>query len=376
MAQGKVIINELNLFQGSLTGVEKQLLFIGIATLQNNTWLTLDARTDLDVLLGAAPSALKTQLLAARANGGPTWSAYAVSRASGTPWATAMNAAIATLGTVLDFEGIVLCDAITVTADIDGVSAALNTLATRAINPFALVACAGIDKPTQDWTTYKSAMSSLRGLVVDKRICLVPLLHGNDIGVLAGRLCRADVSVADSPMRTKTGSVTGLGAVPMDRLNALLDADTLRVLDGMGFSCKQQYINYPGTYWGDANTLDAPAGDFLVLENVRVIRKAQRAIRVLSIARLADRKLNNTPASMASAKQYFLRPLRDMSKSLVVGAYVFPGDIKAPQDDAVTIVWTSKTEVQVFLKLCPYESPKTLTANLMLDLSLGTVAVK
>ena len=39
----------------------------------------------------------------------------------------------------------------------------------------------------------------------------VPQLHGNNVGVLAGRLANHAVSIADSPMRTETGSVLGLG---------------------------------------------------------------------------------------------------------------------------------------------------------------------
>ena len=45
---------------------------------------------------------------------------------------------------------------------------------------------------------------------------VVPLLHGNDLGALAGRLCKHAVTVADSPMRTTTGTMVGLGATPVD----------------------------------------------------------------------------------------------------------------------------------------------------------------
>ena len=85
--------------------------------------------------------------------------------------------------------------------------------------------------------------------------------------------------------------------------------------------------------------------------------------------RIADRLLNSTPQSIEAHKLYFSRPLREMAASIEFGGYVFPGEIKPPEDDAVEITWKTKTKVDLFIKLCPYNSPKQITANIVLDLT-------
>lgn len=373
MAMGKVIIDEVNLFQGDLPTVENRLLYIGNAPSNQNTWQFINRHTDLDAVLGAAASDLKTQLEAAKENSSDGWCAYAIPKANASLWQEAMLAALESMGSIVDFEGMVLCDAAQNVAGIDGLPGTLTAyIEAFGVYPFVLAALPGINAETQDWSAYKTAMNTLVSGIADKRIVPVPQLHGNNLGVLAGRLCRADVSVADSPMRVATGAVVGLGDDPVDMNGIVLNEFDLADLDGFRLSVPQRYLGYPGTYWGDANTLDVPGSDFAVLENLRVVRKASRAVRLLQIARVADRKLNNTPASIASNKIYFMRPLRDMSKGFTFNGVTFPGDIKPPADDAIEIVWQTHTLVHIYLKVTPYESPKELRAHIALDLSTGT----
>jgi hypothetical protein len=170
-------------------------------------------------------------------------------------------------------------------------------------------------------------------------------------------------------MRVATGAVLGLGATPLDKDgNPLTDA-TLATLDAARLSCIQHYTDYPGTYWGDCNLLDAPGGDFQVIEYLRPVDKAARAVRVLAIARIGNRALNDSSASIESNKTYFMRPLREMSKSTSFAGEQFPGDIRPPSDDSIAIVWPSQNAVEVYIKVTPWNSPKEITANLMLDLS-------
>lgn len=97
--------------------------------------------------------------------------------------------------------------------------------------------------------------------------------------------------------------------------------------------------------------------------------KAARAVRILAIYRVANRRLNGTPMSIAANKTYFSRPLREMSHSTVFNGEHFPGDIKPPKDDAISIQWPTTTKVEVYIKVQPYNSPKEIVANIMLDLS-------
>jgi len=48
---------------------------------------------------------------------------------------------------------------------------------------------------------------------------------------------------------------------------------------------------------------------------------------------------------------------------------VFPGEIEAPKDGDIVLVWHSKTKVEVYIKFRPLNCPKDLTANIALDLS-------
>lgn len=232
-----------------------------------------------------------------------------------------------------------------------------------------VTATPGINPATQTWSQYEAAQAAITDDVAAYRVAAVPQLHGNDLGCVMGRLCNHSVSIADSPMRVATGPILGLGATPVDSAGRALSGATLATLDDARLSCIQRYTDYPGTYWGDLNLLDIPAGDFQVVENLRVMDKAARAVRILAINRVANRSFNNTPPSIAANKTYFSRPLREMSHSTSFAGETFPGEIMAPESDAVQIVWPTRTTVEVYLKLQPYNCPKRITANLVLDLS-------
>jgi len=122
-------------------------------------------------------------------------------------------------------------------------------------------------------------------------------------------------------------------------------------------------------YWGDGNMLDAPGSDFQVVEYLRITDKAARQIRALLIRRVADRRLNNTPNSMAVNTNQLMAPLRAMAKSVTFAGQVFPGDIEPPKDGDLVLTWLSKTKVVAYFKLKPLNCPKDLTANIALDLS-------
>lgn len=365
MAQGKVTVNNLNLSQGATSDIERKLLFIGTCATGLGTVISLDSQSDLSVVLGADDSELKTQVLAAQQNGGENWQAYAAPQAATTDWRITADEAF----NHISVEGVVLCTPAANKTAVVAVGTALESFRTsKARRLFALVATAGITE-SQTWSAYETAQAAITKSVAAYRVAVVPLLHSNDVGALAGRLCNRAVSIADSPMRVATGPVLGLGESPSDKDGVQLSDATLAALDVNRLSVVQHYVDYPGTYFGDGNLLDAPGGDYQVIENLRVVDKAARAVRILSIARVANRSFNSTPMSIAANKTYFAGPLRAMSQSTVFNGEHFPGEIKPPADDAITIQWLSKTEVAIYLKLSPYNSPKAITANIVLDLT-------
>lgn len=122
-------------------------------------------------------------------------------------------------------------------------------------------------------------------------------------------------------------------------------------------------------YWGDGNMLDTPASDYQVIEYLRLADKAARLVRPLLIRRVADRRLNSTPNSMAVNVNALMAPLRQMAKSVKFAGQVFPGEIESPKDGDIVLTWKSKTAVEAYIKLKPHNCPKDLTANIALDLS-------
>lgn len=365
MAQGKVTVNNLNLGQGSFPEVERKALFIGIGLTNTGDVLAVNTQSDLDELLGAS-SPLKDNLVAARQNGGENWQAYAMPIASGTNWKNALDTALQ----AVSVELVALCIPASAAADlIEAYDKAELVRTQQARRIIILVATPGVDANTQTWAQYVIDQAAITNGVAGYRVAAVPLLHGNDLGVLVGRLCNRAASIADTPMRVATGPVLGLGATPVDSAGQTLSDATLAALDANRLSCIQHYPDYPGTYWGDCNLLDAPGGDYQVIEYLRPVDKAARAVRTLAIARVGNRMLNDSSASIESHKTYFMRPLREMSKSVEFAGQVFPGDIRPPSDDSITIVWPSLNAVEVYLKVQPWNCPKEITANLILDLS-------
>ena len=78
MALGKVSVKNLNLGQGEVTAIERYFLFIGPSTKNIGKVLALNTDSDLDNELGIPASDLKTQITAARLNGGDRWACVAV----------------------------------------------------------------------------------------------------------------------------------------------------------------------------------------------------------------------------------------------------------------------------------------------------------
>jgi hypothetical protein len=156
---------------------------------------------------------------------------------------------------------------------------------------------------------------------------------------------------------------------PVDNTGRKLDMAILQDLDRARFSVPQWYPDYPGMYWGDGNMLDVPGGDYQVVENLRVVQKAMRKVYPLAVARIADRRLNSTPASIAQNSTYFMRPLREMSHSVNILGQTFPGEVKPPQDGDISITWPTRTAVELYMVVRPYNCPKSITCNILLDLT-------
>jgi hypothetical protein len=371
MGLGKVDIVTVDTVSGDFANPERVFLFVGLTGLATGLGvpIAVSADSDLDTLFGDGDSELKTQIAAAIANAkSNNFACYALPLAAETDWD---DAVLAVLDNPLDLdvEAVVLCSPVTTKAEVE----ACATFAAAALSQFAKflsvhACCAGV-AADETWAEYAVAVAAMVDGVAADRVSLTPLLHGNDLGVIAGRLCNPAVTIADTPMRVATGALVGLGADPTDSADAEYTQAIALQLSALRLSVAQTYTGYAGTYWGDHMMLAAEGGDFQAYENLRVIDYLSRRVRVLAIARIGDRRLNSTAKSIAGAKTYFARPLREASHSVLIAGVEFPGLVKPPSADAIAIDWPSNTSVTVAITAQPYNCPKQITAYLALDLS-------
>ncbi|EMJ5764128.1 DUF2586 family protein [Klebsiella oxytoca] len=385
MTWPNVTINQLNQRQGKINEVERTVLFVGNAATGDGDLVALNSQSDIDTVLTDASEALREVVRAAKVNAGQNWQAYALLVAAGNSAAT-WPSAIESVQDLISVEGVVavtqLADASEGRTTIEAFSALRETLVSKlgrwvwfvltASGPLTVPGSGA--KPGVTWADYLKFQSALAKDIAAHAVQLVPSLWGNEAGVLAGRLCNRSVTIADSPARVKTGAIVGLGIessdLPVDSAGIELDLAQLRAMHDLRYSVPMWYPDYEGIYWADGLTLDVKGGDYPVIEYLRIVDKAARRVRIQAIAKIGDRSLNSTPASIASHKTYFSKTLREMSRSTQINGVTFPGEVKPPQEGDVEITWTDTETVQIYLVVRPYESPKSITVSIMLDSSL------
>ncbi|EIX9046452.1 DUF2586 family protein [Klebsiella oxytoca] len=385
MTWPNVTINQLNQRQGKINEVERTVLFVGNAATGDGDLVALNSQSDIDTALTDASEALREVVRAAKVNAGQNWQAYALLVAAGNSAAT-WPSAIESVQDLISVEGVVavtqLADASEGRTTIEAFSDLRETLVSKlgrwvwfvltASGPLTIPGSGA--KPGVTWADYLKFQSALAKDIAAHAVQLVPSLWGNEAGVLAGRLCNRSVTIADSPARVKTGAIVGLGIessdLPVDSAGIELDLAQLRAMHDLRYSVPMWYPDYEGIYWADGLTLDVKGGDYPVIEYLRIVDKAARRVRIQAIAKIGDRSLNSTPASIASHKTYFSKTLREMSRSTQINGVTFPGEVKPPQEGDVEITWTDTETVQIYLVVRPYESPKSITVSIMLDSSL------
>ncbi|MBM4990173.1 DUF2586 family protein [Vibrio parahaemolyticus] len=369
MATGKVEVNNLNLGQGGIPEIERHLIYIGRtdkADLQGKV-TRVNNMTNLDDVV--ADDALGANVKAAQLNGKKNWTGAIFGLAADATWQEAVDIANRTDS----FEGVCIVDVVTDKADFTAMQDKATELTSKLGRwVFFLAACPGITaegEGAQTWSDYETDMLALVKDVAANMVTPVPQLNGNNVGVLGGRLCDRAVTVADSPMRVATGSLLGLGEMPVDSAGKPLEMSTIAALAEARYSLPQWYADMEGIYWTDGSTLEAKGGDYQFLEYVRPVHKLNRRVRIKAIRRIADRILNSTPPSIELNRTYFSKDMRDMSKTTEIGGIQFPGEIMPPRDEDVSIQWMTKTKVNIGLMVRPHNCPKHIVVNIGLDLS-------
>lgn len=366
MTWPSVQVNQLNQLQGETKEVERTVLFIGTGKTNTGKTVSVNTQTDFDDVLGRNDSPLKRIVMAAMANAGQNWFGYVHVIAENAEPQAFVDAVIAAQD-VASTEGYVL----TVPATTDIIDAA-NTLRATLIAKYgrwvwSILTVDGVQKG-ESWADYVTRVTALQKGVAASSVQLVPVLWGNEPGVLAGRLCDRAVTIADTPARVKTGALIGMGAErPVDGTGKEIDLATLQALEKNRISVPMWYPDYDGLYWADGRTLDVEGGDFQAIENLRIVDKVARNVRIRAIAKIGDRSLNSTPGSIETHKAYFARVMREMSRSSEINGITFPGECRPPQEGDVVITWKSSNSVEIYLIVRTYECPKGITVSVILD---------
>ncbi|XHA16484.1 DUF2586 domain-containing protein [Citrobacter farmeri] len=378
MTWPNVNVSQKNRYNGTTKDVERVVLFVGYGKTNVGKTQALNTGSDLDKALGDDDSLLKAIVSAAANNAGQNWFAYVHvlsepdAGAEGyTPDEDWMNA-VKQAQSVASTEGVLLAFDTEDKATINRATELRTTLQAN-FGRFVWFALAvGGPNEGETWTDYVLRVTELQKGIASPGVQLVPRLWGNEPGVLAGRLCNRSVTIADSPARVATGAVTALGSdtLPVDGTGAEIDLAVLQSLEVSRFSVPMWYHDFDGIYWSDGRTLDVEGGDYQTIENVRIVDKASRRVRLRAIPKIADRSLNSTPGSIAAHQTYFGKPLREMAIATEINGVPFPGEVKPPKDGDITITWTSSVAVQIYLVVRPYESAKEIGVSIELDTSL------
>ena len=382
-----VTINQLNQRQGRIPEIERTVLFIGNGS--ESALIALNSQSDIAVELEKANKNLRDHVLAAQRNAGQNWQAYVITMPAVEvgEGETTNNPFDTWIQTIIDAQDLISVEGCVVLTEfistneartaINQFTALRETLISRFGRWVWFMLTVGAPasftlKPK--WEAYLSSLLEITKDIAAPAIQIVPSLWGNDAGVLAGRLCRRDVTVADSPARVKTGALIGLGAdnadLPTDSDGIEITLAQLQTLHDARYSVPMWYPDYEGFYWSDGVTLEVKGGDYPVIEYLRIADKSARLVRIRAIAKISDRSMNSSPASIEAHKLYFSAPLRDMAKSAQILGVTFPGEIETPKDNAIEIHWQDKETVNIYMVIRPYGSPKTITVGIILDATL------
>lgn len=382
-----VTIDQLNQRQGKINEVERTVLFIGSAAADSEIpgdLIALDSQSDITLVLADADTVLRENVRAAQRNGGQNWQAYALVLAADAQAGDDMLA-ILSAQQMISVEGVICTIPITTVADGRTKINLYAALRAELTNKYGrwVWSMLTVSGPTtlpvpMSWSAYQAFLAELETGIAAESVQLVPALWGNEAGVLAGRLCHRSVTVADSPARVKTGALIGLGIdtaeMPVDSNGVEVTLAHLRAMHDLRYSVPMWYPDYEGMYWSDGRTLDVVGGDYQIIENLRIVDKVARRVRIQAISKIADRSMNSTPASIAAHQTFFARTMRDMSHSSQINGVMFPGEVKSPQSGDVVITWSDNETVSIYLVVRPYGSAKTIQIGIMLDQSITAVS--
>ncbi|MGD2552457.1 DUF2586 domain-containing protein [Escherichia coli] len=379
MTYPQVQVNQIDLAQGTVNEIERHLLFVSYAPLENYTpgFYTLNTQTDLDKITSSAGDDIRAAMM----NAGQNWSASVYFMDSDEKWQDAVKKC----QKYGSFEGVVLLeDFADWNEEESGFSLTKSAKEAAALRQ-ELIATYGrwtwfilpVKNPVggdMTWQQYSAALTQWQtGLVADG-VMLVPRLYENLPGVIAGRLCNRLVTIADTPARVLTGSLVSVGNATKDKNGETVTADIVQALDAARYSVPVTYADFEGIYWNDGPLLAAKGGDYQSIRILRIVDKVARQVRLLAIRNIGNRSLNSTPSSVEYHQMQFAKPLRTMAKSTTINGVSFPGEVYSPKEGDIVITWIDSMHVNIYVQARPTECPLVIGVNIMVDLSVQNEA--
>lgn len=375
----QVQVNQIDLAQGTVNEIERHLLFVSYAPLENYTpgFYTLNTQTDLDKITSSAGDDIRAAMM----NAGQNWSASVYFMDSDEKWQDAVKKC----QKYGSFEGVVLLeDFADWNEEESGFSLTKSAKEAAALRQ-ELIATYGrwtwfilpVKNPVggdMTWQQYSAALTQWQtGLVADG-VMLVPRLYENLPGVIAGRLCNRLVTIADTPARVLTGSLVSVGNATKDKNGETVTADIVQALDAARYSVPVTYADFEGIYWNDGPLLAAKGSDYQSIRILRIVDKVARQVRLLAIRNIGNRSLNSTPSSVEYHQMQFAKPLRTMAKSTTINGVSFPGEVYSSKECDIVITWIDSTHVNIYVQARPTECPLVIGVNIMVDLSVQNEA--
>lgn len=375
----QVQVNQIDLAQDTVNEIERHLLFVSYAPLENYTpgFYTLNTQTDLDKITSSAGDDIRAAMM----NAGQNWSASVYFMDSDEKWQDAVKKC----QKYGSFEGVVLLeDFADWNEEESGFSLTKSAKEAAALRQ-ELIATYGrwtwfilpVKNPVggdMTWQQYSAALTQWQtGLVADG-VMLVPRLYENLPGVIAGRLCNRLVTIADTPARVLTGSLVSVGNATKDKNGETVTADIVQALDAARYSVPVTYADFEGIYWNDGPLLAAKGSDYQSIRILRIVDKVARQVRLLAIRNIGNRSLNSTPSSVEYHQMQFAKPLRTMAKSTTINGVSFPGEVYSPKEGDIVITWIDSTHVNIYVQARPTECPLVIGVNIMVDLSVQNEA--
>jgi|GEM_PF-6839943 len=293
----------------------------------------LDSSSDLTTLISDVP--LRKILEDAQIEGGQGWSAYVVGNDQVPNPVEKWDESVERVQH-LDFEVVVICDAIAAGTEIDAIKTAITGLHNKHIPVLVLGQLTAYSSGTYgDYATASAVI--VNGKIADWFSVVAPIF-GNELGGLAGRLSRLPVQRAAG--RRKDGSVSVFPS--KSSWPAGLAIADLKTMANANITVPHSLAGEKGTYFGNVHTLNDATTGFLYATDVRTYCKAERLVYKQGVSRLNDDEIETDEMGLSSFGQYCAKPVAAMQAAKECEGYAVTALLVGEDMKVDLEVWRKK----------------------------------